>query len=275
MIRRKKLKVSEDINNNSLNGPGALAFDDIGNLWVADIHNNRILMYKADRRKPFLFYNGQPASLVLGQDDFTSDRAPDPPTASSLNYPLGIGFDACNLWVCDSDNNRVLMYRADWRKPDLFYNSQPASLVLGQQEFASNSIPVIGGPNDPLSTSQPLSADVLQMPNGIAFDSDRNLWVGGWARVLRFSFPIFSHQSASLVIGKPDFLTPDTQNFNFHTTNERSAWDLIGLTFDKLGNLWLADDNEDRITMYTAITSRFLHQRSSGFTCFGRTKLHQ
>jgi FUN14 family len=30
-----------------------------------------------------------------------------------------------------------VMYKSDWTDPDLFYNGQPASLVLGQQEFAS------------------------------------------------------------------------------------------------------------------------------------------
>jgi hypothetical protein len=204
-------------------------------------------MYKADRRNPDLFYNGQPASLVLGQPDFTSNRAPNPPTASSLSYPLGITFDASNLWVCDNYNHRVLMYKADWTNQDLFYNGQPASLVLGQQEFASNFSPPVEGTNG-APTSGPLTANMTQYPYGVTFDADRNLWVGGWGRVLRFSFPTFAYQSASLVIGKPDFVTPDTNDH--HLTDQRSLWNPSSMIFDKSGNLWVCDPITPRITMY-------------------------
>ena len=116
MLRiRKKIMPEAEISNTSLSVPYSIAFDDRSNLWVTDF--NRILMYKADRRNPDLFYNGQPASLVLGQPDFTSYREPNPPTAGSLSVPIGITFDASNLWVCDDLNHRVLMYKADWTNP--------------------------------------------------------------------------------------------------------------------------------------------------------------
>ena len=135
--------------NNTLFFPVGLNFDSIGNLWVADAGNNRVLMYKADRRNPDLFYYNQPASLVIGQTNFTHigvgtvmpDSFPDPPprppsppypiaSPNSLNGPSGIAFDRLgNLWVADSGNHRILRYS----KP--FNNGQAASLVIGQHDY--------------------------------------------------------------------------------------------------------------------------------------------
>ncbi|HSF51876.1 MAG TPA: hypothetical protein VLA74_14035 [Nitrososphaeraceae archaeon] len=43
------------ISDSSIFSPIGIAFDCLGNLWVLDAGNNRVLMYKADRRKPDLF----------------------------------------------------------------------------------------------------------------------------------------------------------------------------------------------------------------------------
>lgn len=55
----------------SLNAPGKITFDNFGNLWLYDIGNNRVLMYKADPNNPNLFSNGPPASLVIGKPTFS------------------------------------------------------------------------------------------------------------------------------------------------------------------------------------------------------------
>jgi len=59
------------------------------------------------------FENGQTATLVLGQADFTSNVSTT--TSSSVKSPRGIAFDSSgNLWVSDGggadDNNRVLRF---------------------------------------------------------------------------------------------------------------------------------------------------------------------
>jgi len=59
-------------------GPGALAFDSEGNLWVSDAGKNRILEFSPP------FSSGMAASLVIGQPDFTSGSLK--PTA--IGYPL-------------------------------------------------------------------------------------------------------------------------------------------------------------------------------------------
>ena len=102
-----------------------LAFDRSGNLWVADLGNNRILQYKP----PFI--TGEDASLVLGQANFTSGGSAT--SNSGLSGPAYIAFDANdNLWVTDSFNNRVLEFEPP------FANGMAARLVIGQADFVSS-----------------------------------------------------------------------------------------------------------------------------------------
>jgi hypothetical protein len=68
--------INESLNESSLYDPQNIAFDLLGNLWVADSYNNRVLMYKADRIHPNRFHNGQPANVVIGQPDFSSNDCP-------------------------------------------------------------------------------------------------------------------------------------------------------------------------------------------------------
>ncbi len=116
--------------------------DVAGNLYVPDIYNNRVLMY----RSPFGSTSGTGAGdahpdFVWGQSGFFSNginrgMGPGRCDASSLYFSSG-GFDHVsargvsvdrqgNLWVADTFNHRVLRFPPD---------SAEADLVLGQQNF--------------------------------------------------------------------------------------------------------------------------------------------
>lgn len=61
----------------------------------------------------FALSNGQAASLVIGQPNFTSSATTPvtQPAATSLNQPTGIAFDSGgNLWVADWSEGRILQY---------------------------------------------------------------------------------------------------------------------------------------------------------------------
>src|ERR1700722_1721605 len=104
----------------------------------------------------FAFSNGQAASLVIGESNFTSFN-PDK-TSTGVNSPYGLAFDSSgNLWVVDESNNRVLEYKAP------FSTYEAASLVIGQSSFTTNAFG---------ATSTALTA-----PESLAFDSSGNLWV--------------------------------------------------------------------------------------------------
>jgi sugar lactone lactonase YvrE len=166
-------------------GPTGLAFDVSGNVWVADTGNNRVLRFDAP------FKNGQPASIVLGQPNFTSSSAATPPTASSLNRPQSVFVDASgNLWVADSWNHRVLRYSPP------FTNGQAATTVIGQPFFTSASVPAAS------------TAVSLRLPRGVHFDPSGSLYVtDANNRVLGYDPPFANGQAAATVLGQSDFVS--------------------------------------------------------------------
>ena len=132
----------------------AIAFDPSGNLWVADLGNNRVLKFDIGSG----FTDGEPASLVLGQSSFTSGAAGL--SATKFNYDDGLAVDSSgNVWVSDSLNRRILEF------VDPTTNGQPAALVIGQNDFTTGTS----------GSGQTGLAD----PAGIAFDPSGNLWGGG------------------------------------------------------------------------------------------------
>jgi sugar lactone lactonase YvrE len=192
-----------------------LAFDHSGNLWVVDYSNLRVLEYVPP------FANGMNASLVIGQADFIS--AVSATTNTGLAQPYSVAFDGSgNLWVTDANNNRVLKYAPP------FANGMAASLVIGQTDF--------------VSSGNATTASGLDFPTGIAFDRAGNLWLTDTSnsRVLAYVPPFTTGQSATGVLGQPDFVTA-TAN-----TTQNGFDDPYGLDFDSKGNLAVADLDNDR-----------------------------
>ena len=76
------------VNNNlqsSMSTPLGLAFDDAGNLFVADSGGSRVLMFIPP------FSDGMNATGVIGQPNLTTVGATTaPPTASGLANPVGV-----------------------------------------------------------------------------------------------------------------------------------------------------------------------------------------
>jgi sugar lactone lactonase YvrE len=96
-----------DPTSRTMRAPYGLAFTQAGHLLVSDAGLNRVLLF----RKPTGgdFSNGQTASAVFGQPDFTSSNAGS--DRASLNGPRGIAVDSSDrLYVCDTVNNRVSIF---------------------------------------------------------------------------------------------------------------------------------------------------------------------
>ena len=163
--------------------PAGMAFDPTGNLWVSDVQNNRVLEYIPP------FSNGMPASLVVGQPDFTTSTFTT--TQSGLDGPLELAFDSHgDLWVADASNSRVLEYVPP------FATGMSASLVIGQSSFTTQ-------------LRLPPSQTGLNQATGIAFDSGGNLWVADKEnnRTLEYIPPFSNGMPANLVIGQSSFMT--------------------------------------------------------------------
>lgn len=81
---------------NQLNSPRAVISDSNGNIYISDTNNHRIIMWSQ---------GATVGTVVVGITGVASS------TATTLNYPNGITFDANkNLYVADSNNFRIQKY---------------------------------------------------------------------------------------------------------------------------------------------------------------------
>lgn len=107
------------VEGRELTTPQGLALDRTGAtpiLYVADTGNNRVLAW----RNPVNAANGAPADLVIGQRDRFSTIGNGPGTnfTTGLNQPTGLVVDAQgNLYVADTNNNRILRYPRPFEQP--------------------------------------------------------------------------------------------------------------------------------------------------------------
>jgi sugar lactone lactonase YvrE len=170
-----------DFNHNSANSgglsasslwaPSGVALDAQGNLFVADIFNNRVLEFDSP------LGSDTTADRVIGQPDFTHNTANNGGIhANSLAAPGGLAVDAAgDLYVDDSSNSRVLEYNAP------LTTHAAADRVFGQPDFTHNAINHGG-----------LSANSLNGPFSVALEAQGNLYVADYqnSRVLEYDVPV-------------------------------------------------------------------------------------
>jgi len=183
-----------------LSSPVAVAVDSVGNLYVADAGNNRILRYPAPFKQTGALLT---VDLVIGQPDLSS-RSPNAgltgPSASTLAlvsgsgvFRAGLAFDAPgNLWVSDPGNNRVLRFPVAELGSGAS-NQPPADLVLGQSDFSSTSLPANSARN---------GKNYISQPAGLAIDPQGRLFVADGAnRVVVYGPPFAIGQSIARIMG--------------------------------------------------------------------------
>jgi len=179
------------------------------------------------------FTDGQPASLVIGQHDFSSNlQTWLNPSRDGLNNPSQVLFDPSgNLWVVDSGNSRVLEFQPP------FSDGMNASVVIGSGTFTRV---------DNATTGKGAS---LCSPAGAAFDSFGDLWVSdsGNERVLEYKPPFQSGMGASIVIGHPNF-TVGFVPLTYPSADVLSVPTRIA--FDSSGRLWVVDDGHNRVLAF-------------------------
>jgi sugar lactone lactonase YvrE len=100
------------VTQDGLDGPGRLAVDCMGRLYVSDSWNaDRVLIYSDAVNK----VDGAPADNVIGQVNFTSQGAAVGPNRFNLESTGGgLDVDCANglLLVADDNNHRVMIFRS-------------------------------------------------------------------------------------------------------------------------------------------------------------------
>lgn len=198
-----------------LNRPTGVTISPAGKLIVADMLNNRVLVWNAIPA-PGTFAP-QP-DLVLGQGDLfhcafrdeEQDGLSNPVDHTSARFvqPADVWTDDNRLVVTDVLASRVLIWKTFPTS-----NFQPADIVLGHSTFTSaevNDAPRVGGVR-----AKP-TAHTLHEPRGVHSDGV-SLAVADTInnRVLIWnSFPQQNYVPADVVLGQPDFVGAATTDQN-------------------------------------------------------------
>ncbi|WP_331107688.1 PKD domain-containing protein [Archangium sp.] len=223
------------VDERGLTNPTRLAIDvsvTPNRIYVADTDNHRVLGWSSATG----FASGAPADKVIGQPDFeTSGCNTGGAGARTLCYPRGVTVDAAgNLYVADTNNNRVLVFDAP------FTSDAVADQVWGQAAFtgvACNS----GG----------LGAGTLCGPWGVGLDTAGNLLVAdsGNHRVLLFNGGRMGDTLADQVSGQTGFTTGTC---NTGGISAQTLCNPRGLALDASGNIYVADYGNSRVLEYNA-----------------------
>lgn len=184
-----------------------------GNLWVADNGNSRVLRFDNGSTG---FSNGEAASLVLGQPNFTSSSFGGGKTGMYL--PGGIAVTSKGVvWVADTVNCRVIGFINPTK------NGQNASIVLGQPNFSDDSCNV---------ASRATSQTLLKGPTDVAMGPLGNIWVtdGYNNRVVQF----VSTSKTTLTC------TPSKVTYGSQTTCTATVTDTAGQSSTPTGTVQLS-----------------------------------
>jgi sugar lactone lactonase YvrE len=180
--------------NGSLSAPTGLAFDRQHRLWVANSGNGTIARF--DRTQLASGGAAVPAVIISG-----------------LGHPTALAFDAAgSLWISDSHGNRIFSFdetqlaASGFLAPRVVIHSNATTLVnpagiafdadgnlwvgnLGNQTVVSFTPAQLSQSGIPIAHVMLSSnAGSLDIPAGLAFDSDGSLWVmGGGGALEKFS----------------------------------------------------------------------------------------
>jgi hypothetical protein len=222
---------------------------------VADTENNRVLIWNSIPTNP-----GAPADVVLGQEGF--DRIQQPPTVSANSFrgPQGVWIQNGRLYVADTQNHRVLVWRSIPTQ-----NNQAADIVLGQANFTTAPEPDL--------TKLSTAARANNMLNPVAVTSDgRRLFVTdlGFNRVLIWNtIPDSNTTPADVVIGEPDMdstveggndvtrvcqpIGKDSQNNDFFPPRCGASLSFPRFALSDGTRLYIADGGNDRVLIFNQI----------------------
>lgn len=208
-----------------------VAFDLMGNLWVSDWGNNRVLRYANPRTTDAV------ADGVIGQPNFTSNACGGP-TATTVCNPFGIAVDQSNsnVFVADMAHHRVVEFDSPTA------SDATADHVYGQPNFTS------GACNGFLlsATSMCVPAGVEIRPGGSLFvaDSSNN-------RVLQYDTPL-SDSTADAVYGQPNFTTNACNSGGLNASSLCAPWDVA---FETATTMYIADRSNRRVLRYDSTPS--------------------
>jgi sugar lactone lactonase YvrE len=203
-----------------LSGPSGVAVDSVGNLYIADAGNNLIRKVTAATGV---------ISTVAGHGGYGYSGDGGPATSGELSYPSGVAVDSSgNLYIADSYNSRIRL----------------VSLATGIiTTVAGNGAPSYSGDGGPATGAE------INYPNGIAVDSSGNLYIAdsfnNLIRKVTVATGIISTVAGDGTFGYSGDGGPATgAELNYPSD----------VAVDSSGNLYIADEPNERIRMVSSAT---------------------
>jgi uncharacterized protein (TIGR03437 family) len=206
-----------------LNQPmGGVAVDSAGNLYIADTDNDRVRKVS----------NGVITTFAgNGTYGFSGDGGLA--TSAQLFNPLGVAVDSAgNLYIADSDNNRV-------RKVS---NGVITTVAGTGPTNWTSSVGTFGGDNGPATSAQ------LNYPEGVAVDSAGNIYIAdiGNDRIRKVANGVITTVAGNGTLGY--------SGDNGPAISARLAQP-YGVAVDSAGNIYIADAGNNRIRILTLSSS--------------------
>jgi sugar lactone lactonase YvrE len=259
----------EYVTASTLCNPLAVTVDGLGNLYIADSFNSRVLEYNT----PLNPGSGEPgagdtvADTVFGQNGRFDVGECGIVGPDGLCIPTAVALDSVdNLYVADSDYNRVLEYNTPLNpgSGEPGAGDTSADLVFGQGgNFKASTCNDGTAPGD----IDGIGPDSLCFPYSVAVDPAGNLYVtdAGNNRVLEYNNPLANPSKPNLTANRVF-----GQNGNFSTglgaagcNDGQAAGDVFGLGPDSLchpaglavdssSNLYAVDALNNRLLIYAA-----------------------
>ncbi len=283
----------------SLCDPRAVAVDAVGNLYIADSGASRVLEYST----PLNAGIGESgagdalADMVFGQSNsFTTKLCADGTAGGdvsgtgpdSLCGPTGVITDASgNLYVADTNNNRILEYNTPLNPSS---GLAGAGDTIADNVFGQNGSFTTGGANDGAGGGDVagLGPDSLSDPQGLVTDGAGNLYVAdaGNSRLLEFNTPLNSGSGesgagdavADLVFGQAGSFT--TALCNGSDTGLLAGFGIVvdagalcspaSVALDAPGNLYATDSDNGRLLVYNTPLNAASGESGAGDTIADR-----
>ena len=218
----------------SLGEPGGIFVDGSGDLYIADMGNNRIRKVDASGT----------ISTIAGNGDHGFSGDGGPATRASMSHPENVSVDASgNLYIADSENNRI-------RKVDA---SGIISTVAGRGITDISDMLGLG----PSGDGGPATDAALSFPSEIFVDRTGNLYIAHGAVIGRIR-RVDASGTISTVAGTGfhDFsmATGEVSIGDGGPATDASLVIPSGVFVDRSGHLYIADSDNNRVRKVNAET---------------------
>src|SRR5437773_2057330 len=218
----------------NLNSPAGVAVDSSGNLYIADLGNERIRKVAAATGI---------ITTVAGNGVFGFAGDGGAATDASLGVPVGVAVDAGgDLYIADYSNHRIRKVSA-------------ATGII--TTVAGNGINTFAGDGGAATSAS------LNSPSGVALDASGNLYIADY-----FNNRIRKVDAASGIIttvagnGSPAFAGDDG------AATSASLNGPVAVALDASGNLYVADQGNHRIRKVAAATGIITTVAGNGINTF-------